>query len=491
MFTKRNENILFYLCCIIVLPTLFLIYSNIGQKYVGACDWYGYYQESVLIRSGQVNMPTAIPASKYPSIAPLSYFEKNGKVLPQYTPGFPILLAIGGLFGLEFYVNPLIGILSIIVLYLTIKFFTGNRWIAGFFGLLWGLSPVVVSGSTYLMSDLSSALFILLGFYLFKTKKTALSGIALAFSCAIRPINALFCLLMLILLFKEEHAWKERLRFLISFAIPAALYGIYNWYVYGAPWKTGYVSIFFDLSTSIFTEHLGYYCRETILQFSPIPVLLAFIAIFKREKNWMFLSTWFLVFFIFYCFWVPGGGNVWWWIRFILAGIPALLILAALGLNYLVNIIQTRPRMLKTAVSIPLAIILMLLPVYYVHRGTGYSELWTKGKAQFFYDISKKVSTLVPAGHLVGALEFSGVLRLYGNIESFCTIHMNSLVLISDQLKEKKTVYLLVEPWTKDSVVVKKIFENFTLEITAKLDTFENFFLYKVTGQKQKDLILL
>jgi hypothetical protein len=529
MLSKKIRNIAFYTAAAAALIAILYIYATFSQQYVGGSDWYGYYQQSLLLKNGNVALETALPASKYPAIAPLSFYAVNGKVVGQYPPGFPLLMAAAGsaFAGLEFYVNPALGVLSVILMFLAILSLTGNdKWTAGLFALLWAFFPLTVYGSTYVMSDLPAAFFILLAFYLLKIKKPIPSALALAFSLAVRPTNVLFCAVFLPLVYKELNV-KQRWQYGAWFGAAGSLYAIYNWLVYGAPWKTGYLDLSNNLSTSFFARNLGFYSGETLLQFTPLLALLALIALWKKEKHALFLAAWFLAFLIFYCFWASMY-EIWWWLRFLLPGFPALFLLAALGYKRILTAIRLHfvmrartpsprdhknfchqgaktPRIFSLflrgpsrssrlfswqAVSILLAVPVLAVGIFFIYRGIHYSELWTKDKGELFYVISKKVAKKIAPGGLVGCCEFSGPLRIYANIESFGFFHMNSLFLISDMLKEGKPVYLVVEPWQKKNLGLKAIFKNFRVrKITdVGIDAWTEFYLYRVQAQKQQVL---
>ncbi|MDQ1352233.1 MAG: hypothetical protein QG657_2539 [Acidobacteriota bacterium] len=483
------ENILFYTAAAAALIALLYIYSTFTQKYVGGSDWYGYYQQSLLMKSGRVSLETDLPAAKYPSIAPLSFYAINGKVVGQYPPGFPLLMAIAGFVGLEFYVNPMLGVISVILMFLTIFTLTGNdKWTAGLFALLWGFFPLTVYGSTYVMSDLPATFFILLAFYLLKTKKLIPSALALAFSLAVRPTNVLFCVVFLPFAYKELNI-KQRFQYGAWLAAATSLYAIYNWVVYGAPWKTGYLDISHNLSTTIFARNLRFYSWEGLVQFTPLLLLLALFALWKKEKHAFFFAAWFLVFLLFYCFWASLV-DFWWWLRFLLPAFPALFLLAALGFKRILTALRLHNHILKHAGTVLVVALVLSTGIYFIYRGNHYLELWDKGKGKLFYIISKKVAKEIVPGSLVGSCDFSGPLRIYANIESFGSFHMNSLLLVSDMLKEGKPVYVAVEPWQRETPGIKGIFDNFKVRRITDVGTesWPGFYLYRILSQKYQVL---
>jgi hypothetical protein len=517
---SNKKKFIFPAASAAVLLVIFFIYSTYTQEYVGGSDFYGYYAQSLLLKKGQVDMPVGVSPAQYPAIAPLSYFVRDGKVLPQYPPGYPLLMALAGFIGLEFYVTPILGILSIILIYLLIKELTDKK-IAVFFSLIWAFFPIVVYGSTSVMSDLVAAFFILLALYLYRKEKIPFSAFALAFSLVVRPTNILFCLIFLPVLIRD----KQWFKFGCYFAFPAALYGLYNWLVYGAPWKIGYANVSERFITSVFFHHLVYYARETVIQFTPFLIILIFLhfllisfkSLQKKQafemtpmkerrqadreaagvadpfemtprKNgieWWFYVSWFLIFFIFYCFWRPLE-DTWWWTRFLLPGYPALFFLAALGLKNALDFIQQEWKPTKHAVTISLAVMALVIIGFFVHYGFTHPNIWEKDKGKLYYDISKMIAKKVPAHSLVGSVDFSGSLRLYTGIETFNSFHTNSFFLIADMLEKKKPVYLAAEPWNLERPMVKGVFRLFTVKKVMEVTGWPDFYLYKIQSRRMK-----
>lgn len=475
---NSKKKLIFPAASAAALLIIFFIYSTYNQEYVGGSDFYGYYAQSLLLKKGQVDMPVGIPPAEYPAIAPLSYFVKDGKVLPQYPLGYPLLMALAGFIGLEFYVTPILGILSIILMYLLIKELTDKK-IAVFFSLIWAFFPIVVYGSTSVMSDLVAAFFILLALYLYRKKKIPFSAFSLAFSLVVRPTNILFCLIFLPVLIRDRQWFK----FGCYFAIPAFFYGLYNWLVYGAPWKIGYANVSERFITSVFFHHLVYYARETVIQFTPLLIILIVFVLWKKRKETWFYASWFLIFFIFYCFWRPLG-NTWWWTRFLLPGYPALFFLAALGLKNALDFIQQKWKPAKHAVTISLAAIALVIIGYFIHFGFTHPDIWEKNKGKHYYDISKMIDRKVPANSLVGSVEFSGCLRLYTGIETFNSFHTNSFFLIADMLEKKVPVYITAEPWNLERPMVKGVFRIFRVKKVMEITGWPDFYLYKIQRRR-------
>jgi hypothetical protein len=485
MISLENKKIIFLTASIAALLIIFFIYTTYNQEYVGGSDWYGYYSLSLLLKQGRVDLPVGLPPGQYPPIAPLSYFVKDGKVLQQYPPGYPLLMALAGFIGLEFYVTPILGILSIILMFLLIKDLT-DTWIAALLSLLWAFSPIVMYGSTSVMSDLPATVFILLSLYFYRKKKIIPSALALGFSLVVRPTNVLYCLIFLPMLLKETWKDKQWIKFGLYFAVPVSLYGIYNWLLYGLPWKTGYTDFSDHLLTSVFFNHLVFYIKEIIIQFTPFLIIFALLVIWKKNKDLLFYAGWFLIFLIFYSFW-RSGGDTWWWTRFLLPAWPALFFLAALGLKNLSTFIQSKGKPAKSPVNISLTLLTAVIIIYFVIYGFNHGDIWEKNKGKIYYDTSKAIAEAVPANSFVGSIEFSGCIRLYTGIETFnSSYYPQSLFLISDLLKKRIPVYMAVEPWNRELPTIKKFFEVFKVEKVMAVKEWSDFYLYRIVRRQRK-----
>jgi hypothetical protein len=463
-FLNPTSRLLQWAVGLTFLLGMFWLYSTYMQRYVGASDYYGYYSEALLLKSGKVHMKTGLNPRAYPCIAPLSYFVRDGKVVPKYPPGYPFLLALGSFFNLEFFVNPLVGVLTVVIMFLVLLKITDKK-MAVLFSVLWAFSPIVVYGSTYVMSDLAATLFILLAFYFFIREKPGVSGIFTGLSLAVRPTNLLFLLLLGPGLLKK----RQGLRFGSHFIIPTSLYGIFNWITYGAPWRFGYGNILNDFSLPVFFPHLLFYLKEITVQFTPLLVILALVALGKKAKDSWFYGSWVLIFLIFYCFW-KSGGDVWWWTRFLLPSFPALFILAALGLKWIFTVAAGKGKILHRYGTALLSLVTVGMVIYFVNFGN-HRGLYRTDKGLEYYDMSQKVAALVPPGSLVGAFELSGPLRLYTKLESFCWHSGDAVPLVRNKLKKKIPIYLVVERWNWDLYYVKQLLTQFSYEIIASSDT--------------------
>ncbi len=445
----------------VALAALFVFFAVHRQRYVGASDWYGYYAESLMFRQGRLTMKTTYPPKDYIAFAPLGFNAVGNRVIPQYPPGFPLLLALFGLLGLEFYVNALAGVLTVFLLYLILKNTLG-RGMAFLFASLWAVFPVTMYISIRLMSDLVATAFILLTYYLFTRNKIFWSGVAFSFAVAVRPSCVLFFVVFLPLLLKKKKFWP----FCFSGAIIGSLYGVYNWAVFGKPWTTGYGLFATELTGRVFWHHFIYYGKTIFMVMTPLLIVPALWALRRlKPRRWFFLG-WAVAFWIFYSFWLAGADS-WWYLRFLLPGLPALFILAAIGTQEIRQRLQSwKPRWQPLWNS--LGVVLLLVLVSYFFSYSVKNWVFSADKGEMYYKASKKIQSLVPPGALVGGIEMSGPLRLYAGIESFRWDFLpQSVTLIRDFLAKGRPLYLSIEPWNDRHPAFKEICDNFNVETVA------------------------
>lgn len=462
---------------VLLLLLLFGFYAHFRQRYVGGCDFYGYYAEAQLFLQGHLDMPLKIDLNRYPCAAPLSYVALDGRAVPQYPPGFPLLLAAGMLAGTELFVPPLCAALSVWLLYLMLARRV-SRFTAVVFSLMWAFFPIVLAGAGCIMSDLPAALAVMVCYHLLDREKHVPAGLAFAFAVAIRPTNALFGLILLPL-FRE---WRSLVRFAVPASLGGALYGLYNWSLFGAPWRTGYGNATLTLEAGVFQHHFFYYGREILARATPFLLLPAIWAVARRRSRAVLLLLWFLLFWVFYSFWAPGA-DAWWYTRFLLPGFPALFLLAADGWEDIRGTLaRSRPGW-ATGARVVTALVAAGLIVFSIHFSTQHQCLTTdNGKP--YYAVARSAGKVIPSGALVGASETSGSLRLYAGFETFWVLYTGSEALIADTLASGRAVFLVVEPVIRDHPKIVAILDAYATGPQVPLPGWGDAFAVQLLGRK-------
>lgn len=442
------------------LLALGCVYGLYRQHHIGASDYYGYYQQALLLRQGKVFLPVEHDVQSYPALVPLGYFAAGDRAVPLFPPGLPLLLALGGMVELQFFVLPLLGVLSCVYVYLLCQEHCG-RWGAALLSANWALLPLVVYGSTHIMTDLAAAWAILASFYHYRRRQLPVAAALMGLGFMIRPSNALAMLAFTPLLLRDRQFW----RFSCWLALPVSLHALYNALVFGLPWRTGYGQIGWAFSSNVFGPQISFYCRQTLLQLGPLLLLLALLAL--RRPSWEKATWlgWFLTFFVAYSFW-RSGHDRWWWARYLLPGYGALFLLAACGLGELRQ--SARPAAVwgwRAA-----AAVLALMPLYYVHFGLDQRDLWIRDRAHEYFDLTQEVARLVPPGSYVGSVEFSGAFRLYSpGIVSFLSTHENAPAVVAKALAEGHAAYLVLEPPNRGDRTIRRLLRQYDARQLAEL----------------------
>ncbi|MBP0001978.1 MAG: hypothetical protein J7641_23795 [Cyanobacteria bacterium SID2] len=452
----------------------FLVYSIFRTQYVGGADSYGYYSLALLLAKGKLTLPTLLDPVQFPAVAPLGYMADGDRVVPTYSPGYPFLMAIASFLNLESFVTPIVGALSIVLVYACTYHHVSRRGIALFFAAVWAFSPIVVWGSTSIMSDLIASCFGLLAYYALLKDKPAISGLVIGLSLTVRPTNGLLLIIFAIPLLGT---WHTLLRYVLGFGVGAIPVAVYNSLQFGLPWKTGYGNIRDGLSGDVFLHHSAYYLRQTFRVFTPI-VLLAVVPLWQNFRRYGYLAVWFVAYWVFYSFWWPGA-DAWWYTRFLLVGYPPLLILSAIGLETVFDRLDRSWSGSKKFLPKLATVLGIFMFVHFYLFSAGKAQFRIEKQSSFFND-SAKVTSIVPANSLVGTVEFSGALRLYSNLETFRWDHESATKVIDYAQANQLPVYLIIEPWHWEHPQLEPIKQKHQLERVEKLSIWADTYLHEV-----------
>src|SRR5882724_9611119 len=459
-----------------LLAGIFVVYAIFRQQYVGATDWYGYYQQGELLKTGQVYLPTELPAADYTPLVPFGYIVEDGRTIPQYPPGYPLLLAAASFLGLTFFVTPFVGLVSCILMFRLVRDLTDRR-IAAVFTLAWAFLPVVVFGSTSVMSDLVAATALLGAYDTYRRGRLFASACILGFGLSVRPTNALFLVGFALPLLRD----RRLIRYGLYLILPGILYGIYNYRIYGSPWRTGYNDISYDLLRAVFPQHFGFYLWQTLAQCTPLIVALALWGLKPWTREKLFYLLWFASFLVFYSFWKPGGDR-WWWSRFLLPGYPPVFFLAASGFQRVRDGLVPRATVpaWRNGRVIALFALIALLPAWEIYFGWNQHDLWKRNRVRDYYEVTQNVAALVPARSLIGSVEFTGAFRVYTRLTGYVSVFDTTPELIMEGFRQHRDVYLLVESWNQTHVAIRALLARFPSEKIRDIPPWKDLTLYKL-----------
>lgn len=455
---------------------LFLVYGAFRQRFIWGVDSFGYFELGKLLSEGRLFLPLDFTSTAPQALTPWGFkIDALGRAVPEYPPGFPLLLALGHLVKAPLWVTPAIGVISCVVLFRLLRE-RASEPTAWLLTAAWAVMPLTVYGSTMLMSDLAAATTLLGGFLAWRRGRVVAAAWLFGLSVMVRPTNVLFFAPFALLLPWDRATW----RFLLHLAVPAALYALYNHLLFGAPWHTGYGNVSGQLSRAVVPQFAGFFAVITVTLLSPLLVAFAAGALVRPTRERVFLVLWPLVFVAFYSFWTGGGTDKWWWARFILPGFPALFLLAADGAEEARRWLAARGRWWTVLPWVLLA----WLPGQYLHFGLAQEDLWTRSTGLPNRALVDQLSATVPPGALVGSLEHASSVYLYTDLVPFVSVEESAPLLVEDALRQGRRVFLLPEPWNETHPRIQMLFERFTAREVARFHTpWPDQKLYELTAR--------
>jgi hypothetical protein len=188
-----------------------------------------------------------------PQFFDLMLTVNDGRWYSQYPPGHPLLLTLGVLVGLPWLVNPLLGALTVLVIYYLGRELYDERT-ARLGTLLAALSPFLMLMSSQFMNHASSLFFtclFMLGYARAvkpngRLRHALLAGLALGMVLLVRPYTALlvavpFALDAVIRVFRSRHLGRFVL-IALGVGFMAGVLMLYNKLTGGNPFELGYVT---------------------------------------------------------------------------------------------------------------------------------------------------------------------------------------------------------------------------------------------------------
>ena len=316
-----------------------------AQPFAGGADYSGYVHNSELILKRQmteeVRLIADIPFEELNQhvYQPLSFvINADDKTLsPRYPFGYPIVIAAFRLIaGNE--LGILISLIAIACLTLVALFLLSRKlglapiW-ATLACITFAASPLFMVMSLNPMSDmLSTALSICCVLFAINSKTNKwhalLLGLCFSLNVLTRTPNILIALPIGIVLFSKLKLPKWWLLTVLSALPGLALFFWINNRLFGSPFSSGYSEIGELFKLEFFLENMPYIAKWLTKLYSPI-IPIAFLSslfILRLPNNReLTLWAWALPFLLFYGLYFHTNG-AWWFLRFILPAIPAIIV---------------------------------------------------------------------------------------------------------------------------------------------------------------------
>jgi len=401
---------------------------------VGGSDSSGYAQIAHSILKGEfvrhVKGPDllGLPNDFDHIFRPLAYDPgpRPGTMAPIYSIGFPMLMSLGASIGGweygPFLVTPIVGLLSLILIYLVGLELGLPRGFSMAGAIMLAASPTFIHYSTQPMSDAVAMFWSLAAILaaLLSRKRdgwTLLAGAAFGMAFLTRPSSIL---LLIPLLFSLRLKFKNILFFILGGLPLAAVFFAYNFVTHNHPlltgyWATGHQGL---MKTTGFTDRFNFYRDWIKMTMSPLPLLGWLVVAADRKVEWRnraLLISWFSAFFLFYSCYDYDIYGAWWYTRFLLPAFPAMIlgvllvardVIGLLG-KWISEINQARLRWVVLA-------ILLGVTLSHERRYIKRFDLFNFGPREIVHSTSCRwADQTIPSHSLVAAKEMSGALGFY------------------------------------------------------------------------------
>jgi hypothetical protein len=411
-----------------------------GAFVAGGSDSYGYVSQAHLWRAWDFFLPQPLANEMtWPFtgriLAPLGYLPsptRPAASVPTYSPGLPMMMALFGLIGGEramFYVVPLLAGLAVAATYLIGSRLAGREtgaWAA----TLLATSPAFLFQAMFPMSDLPSAAWWTLSLAampLGSVWSAGASGLAAGAAILTRPNLAPLAAIPAWWFARE--AWngarsvRNSLVRLVVFGsgvtIACATVAAVNALWYGSPTQSGYGPLREYYDVGYFWPNLKQYTAWLLESQTPlVAIVLAAPAAVVTARSLRgaasrparayaaSLLCFIAAVALSYLFYTPY--DAWWYLRFLLPAFPALFVVVALTLGWLVSVFPA-------PVRVPLATALVALVAWRNLTFAGTQGLWWfRDGERKYVAVGEYVSRRLPDEAVVLAVQHSGSVRYYG-----------------------------------------------------------------------------
>jgi hypothetical protein len=382
----------------------------------GGADAYGYVSQASLWAQGRLVAPDPLAEIEPvlgPAVAPLGYQRARtpGALVPIYSPGLPLAMALALKIGgpsAVYYVVPILGGIAVWLTYVL-----GARVDGPITGLiaavLFASSPLFLFHTLEPMSDVPVTTWWLLAWVLaVSPSQWAPLGAGVAVSAAVltRP-NLVPLAVVLVAVVAANRPRLSRLALFAAGSIPGCLIvGAINAHLYGSPLASGYGPLPTLYAWDGWRENLRRYAGWLIELNSP-GLLLAFVApLVTRVRFALAMLAFFLLLLVCYLFYLVF--DTWPFLRFLLPAFPLLFVLAS---AVVVRGLEWLPFALR---SVAVLLLCVLLPIWYVVKADSLKVFHIQRAEHRYPAVGEEIGRTLPANAIVLSQIQSGSVRLYG-----------------------------------------------------------------------------
>ena len=422
----------------------------------GGADAYGYVSQAQLFARGQLSAPdplAAIATTVGASAAPLGYqlSRTPGRIVPTYPAGLPITMAAAILVGgptAAYFVIPLFSGVTVWLTYLLGERINDAR--AGLIAaILVTFSPIFVFQSLEPMSDVPVTAWWLLAWYLALIRRTGAAlgaGVCVSAAVITRPNLAPLAAVLALVVAVQDRGVRRGLAF-VAGTLPGCLaVAAFNAFWYGSPLTSGYGELGDLYLASRAIPNLRNYWSWLIELETGVILLAAAAPLVARDRRaagamllfFMSLLGCYLFYFVY---------DTWPFLRFLLPGIPLLLVLAS---AVIVAIFGRLPLRLRGTMVF---LICILAPVTYLLTANRLHVFDIQRSEQRYVSVGEFIEATLPEKAVVLTVIQSGSIRLYGHRPTlrWDQLPPERLDQTLDGLRAAGYVpYLLLESWEEN-----------------------------------------
>jgi hypothetical protein len=398
---------------------------RLGSFAAGGADSYGYLSQAYGWAGGTLPHPQPLPISvPWPSgdtsLAPLGYRHapQLHAIVPSYAPGLPLMMAATLIFGAcgPFMVVPACGALAV---WLTFRLGrrTGGPWAGILAAIFVATSPIVLFQALWPMSDVpaaalwtGAALAALSG----GRRGALVTGLWTAAGLLVRPnlpIVPLVLLAHVVLSSRGRERWIHAGLFIGAVAPVAVAIAALNTAWYGAPWHSGYGAAAEIYAASSVIPNLARYPVWLWQSQSPfiLLTLVPFFPRFRRDASppavrlcaALFLAT-------LACYLPYFAFEEWWYLRFLLPAMPAVLVLLSTG------IVTLGRRLPRPWGHVAVTAVTLLLLAYTTRFSQAHGIFGPLKEGERRYaDVGTYIHQALPPNAVILSVQESGSVRYY------------------------------------------------------------------------------
>lgn len=433
-----------------------IVAVHYGIFVAGGSDAHGYVSQAALWARGHLSAPdplAAVVPALGPITAPLGYLMSStpGQIVPSYPAGYPLTMALATSIGgptAAYFVVPLFGALAVWLTFLLGARIADAR--AGFLAaILLACSPIFLFQSLEPMNDVPATAWWLLAWVLVLAEgggAAVAGGLAVSAAVLTRPNLVPLAFVLAAATMLKAPRWQRGAQFAAGLVPGCLAVAALNAYWYGSPLASGYGTLDLLYAWSRAQPNLRHYWSWLIELESAIVVMAFAGPLAARAKPAAAAMLAFCVALL-ACYLPYFTYDSWPFLRFLLPGIPLLLVLASAAIVWL---IERLPIAARGAI---LLLFCTQLPIWYLRTADGLHVFDIQQSEHRYQAVGEYLGAALPANAVVLTVIQSGSVRTYGQRPTlrWDLIEPDRFDQALDTLRGAGyEPYLLLEDWEDD-----------------------------------------